>query len=128
MSKTIYLVRHGKYAQESLVEDGRQQIQRAARTILRDLKGLKHITIYHSPITRARESAEVLAETLRAKMNISLEERDTLAQGSYLIHKVVEEITEKGIIVSHLLDLQVYMEQQGIETTFRYGQVRRVII
>jgi len=130
MSKTIYLVRHGEYdeSNDSLIDSGRQQMQFANRILFRDMRDLERITIYHGPVIRVRESAEELAEAMRAKMNVSLEERGCLREDYRAIGQVVDEISEQGIIVSHLGDLYHYMKQQGIETTFKCGQVRRVIL
>lgn len=69
---TIYLIRHGKSlankkgvfagrTEDHLIPEGRSQVEKLAK----ELKGRKIKKIYSSPVTRARESADIISSILQ---------------------------------------------------------------
>ncbi|MBO0723222.1 MAG: phosphohistidine phosphatase SixA [Blastocatellia bacterium] len=118
----LYLMRHGiagaigeggvlKDADRPLTLDGRARIKQAAAGI-REL-GLKFNLIFMSPILRARQTAEVVAETLELQHKVKLLE--SLAPGRAFIEgegKHAEIFLELGayqfdraLLVGHMPDL-----------------------
>ena len=111
MAKTIYLMRHGRDdpVGGALDEVGRAQVLASAGRLKADLGSIDSVTVYHSPLRRARESAEILAEVLRP-INTQLVERPELGLGRFLVEEVAREIDSVGIIISHGPDLEAYAE------------------
>lgn len=84
----ILLIRHARAeerrllqrdASRALTEDGRRRFRRAARGLCAELPELERIVT--SPLTRARETAELLA---RANKHIEIESQPLLAPGKSL--------------------------------------------
>lgn len=98
--KTIYLVRHGEAGDVNLTPCGREQIKETARKLKLELFGLEAITIYHSPLQRATQSAQVMAENLKP-MTTKLQPENDLYCDSYNIGAVVSKAESPAIIVSH---------------------------
>ena len=110
-TKTIYLIRHGD-ARQGLTPLGIEQIQATARQLQTELAGLEKITIYHSPLQRAAESAQVMLETLKP-VQATLQARKELCCDSLTVAAVVKTAESPCIIVSHQPDLQHYLRQLG---------------
>jgi phosphohistidine phosphatase len=73
----IYLMRHADAVSDEqdparpLSKRGREQVARVCATLLK-AKGFEPAEIWHSPLTRARETAELLAEGLRLECQVVL--------------------------------------------------------
>lgn len=73
----IYLVRHADAVSDEqdparpLSKRGREQVARVCAKLLK-AKGFEPAEIWHSPLTRARETAELLAEGLRLDCQVVL--------------------------------------------------------
>jgi len=104
----LYLFRHGKAARldpdkpRSLNSKGREEIQRVAEHFKK--KGLKVETLWHSPKTRAVETAGVFLEVV-GKQGVKIEEKKELKpEGD--AKEVVEDINGftggSLLVVSHL--------------------------
>ncbi len=104
----LYLLRHGKAARQdpegprSLTDRGREEVRRVAEYFKK--KGLKVQTLWHSPKTRAVETAEIFME-VTGKTGVKVRENKGLrpegdAQGA------LEELDaykgESLMLVSHL--------------------------
>ena len=120
VNKIVYLVRHGDYGRNgSLNEKGKEQIKATTTEIEQDLGSLEEITIFHSPIRRARESAQIMAEEM--SLSTRLERRWDLSSESYNLSNVVAEIEDIGIIISHMPDLIGFMEERGVSLSYIGG-------
>ena len=102
----IYLVRHGEAVSEKqdpqrpLSPSGRQEVERVAR--MAAAKNVQVSVIFHSGILRARQTAEILAQSLRCPSGVQplsgLRPQDDPA-----IAKAEIEVAESPIIlVGHL--------------------------
>ncbi|HSF58302.1 MAG TPA: phosphohistidine phosphatase SixA [Candidatus Binatia bacterium] len=102
----IYLVRHGEAVSEKqdpqrpLSPSGRQEVERVAR--MAAAKNVQVSVIFHSGILRARQTAEILAQSLRCTSGVQplsgLRPQDDPA-----IAKAEIEVAESPIIlVGHL--------------------------
>ncbi len=114
MAKTVYVMRHGD-AYGNLTDFGVEQVEASGRRLRQELGDLEEITIHHSPLERARESAEVLARTLEG-IDVTLKSDDLLTCGGRSqVHVVAGAINEDvSIIVAHQPNLETYLEQNGI--------------
>lgn len=100
----IYFIRHGEAEpfatrdfDRHLTTAGRIKLHKSFSTFAKTIKGLKDYKIFSSPLVRANETAEILAEYL----NKDVEVKDFLA-GSYL-DEVLKELDEDEnyILVGH---------------------------
>lgn len=98
-----YIMRHGD-ARGELTERGREQVRASAEQIRNELEGIERIVIYHSPLTRAVQSAQVLQEALRPIIAV-LEERQECACDESNIGSVVRNAQRPCIVVSHQPDI-----------------------
>ena len=127
--RTAHIVRHGEDGYDGLTARGVQQIQEASRSIRTELEDVEELVIYHSPLARAVQSAEVMRDELRP-IRAELEERAELASGSYRVAEVVRSAQRfPCVVISHQPDLQDYLERyHGIWETLRNGAYVRVEI
>lgn len=100
----IYFIRHGEaepFAKRDfdrhLTTAGRIKLHKSFSTFAKTIKGLGEYKIYSSPLVRANETAEILAEYLKKDVEI----KEYLA-GSY-IDEVLEDLKEDEnyILVGH---------------------------
>lgn len=138
---TVYLMRHGKDSLPSignippehrftkkmfeygdLNETGIEQVRSSAGLIRDELiaRGIRDITIYHSPVNRVVQSAQVLAGSLEP-VKSRLEPREELRPSSHSIVSVVRTMGAFGIVIGHEQDLEDYTGQ-----SFEHGQYRVV--
>lgn len=70
LSATVYLVRHGEVAHHrtdvSLTARGEEQAGAAGRALAAKIAAGDTVAVYHSPVTRVRETADLLYASLRA--------------------------------------------------------------
>jgi len=115
-NKNLYLVRHGSYnpITEELNLEGILEIVNTTKEIKNQLNGLEAISIYHSPIIRAKQSAEVIAENLQP-IKSTVIEKEALRLERNKVKEVAEAINDKyAIIVSHGPDLENYLYKLGV--------------
>ena len=106
----LYLMQHGTAErgdsdrQKTLTAEGRAEVERVARFLARTAP-TKQGTVFHSGKTRARETAEILAEV---DPNLSVEEAEGLAplDDPVLWVQRVERLQEGVAVVGHLPHLQ----------------------
>lgn len=105
----LYLLQHGEAHPEqvdparSLTQKGRKDVLKVAKFLQR--RGVEVDTIWHSTKTRAIQTAEILAKSVRAK---SIEQKQGLAPNDP-VETIEDELakTEKDLmIVGHLPFLQ----------------------
>jgi len=124
--KQIYLIRHGAYKRDSgkLTIEGILEISNTGNAIKENLKDMNKIKIYHSPIIRAEQSAEVL-ECILHPMKSILESKEELSLENYKINNLVKTLdNDTYIIVSHQPDLEHYLRNMGKNTHLRTGDFR----
>ncbi|MFC1598737.1 histidine phosphatase family protein [Patescibacteria group bacterium] len=100
--KNIILVRHGKDEKNSLTQLGRNQIQQMAIYLKTDLKLSGKIHLICSPLKRAMQSAEIIANSLGLKMYPDELFDDNLEYSSDL-QKAVADILEIGSDFDHVI-------------------------
>ncbi|HLC51999.1 MAG TPA: phosphoglycerate mutase family protein [Candidatus Nanoarchaeia archaeon] len=125
MAKIVYLVRPGQdYRDGSLSPRGVNQIVITSRLIREELGNLEGVVIYHSPLKRAAESAQVMSTELGGIPTVPREE---LKCDSYRVSQVIDGIKDRGVIISHISDLEDYLEKQRIVgLAFSNGQAHRL--
>ncbi|MEM2908988.1 MAG: phosphoglycerate mutase family protein [Candidatus Bilamarchaeaceae archaeon] len=102
--ETIIIIRHGSYSEDGgLDKNGRIQITKSAEQLKEVIKG-KGATIVTSPLKRAVESSQIIADMLK----LSLEKDDALSCESVeknklkeFIEKLKQKKKEVIILVTH---------------------------
>ena len=138
---TVYIMRHGSYNQPrssdvpseawtngafldygDLNSNGTNEITNSGLIIKNDLldRGVKEVTIYHSPVNRVVQSAQVLARAI-SPISSRLEPRDELRSSKYKIRELIGEIGPVGIIVCHSQDMEDFTGQE-----LATGEYRRI--
>lgn len=113
----LYLLRHGIAAdvgtggvrhdsERPLTDEGREKLQRVAAAML--AMGLEFELILSSPFLRARQTAEIIADALKARKRLSL--LDDLACGGdvrTVVHKLtsIRPVPESLLLVGHEPDM-----------------------
>jgi phosphohistidine phosphatase SixA len=112
MAKEIYLMRHGKDDFRGALSDkGRTQIIESANKLKVDLRGITSVTVFYSPVERARDSAKILAEELKG-FNVRLVVSEGLRCDSYNVVDVVDSVVDgTSILVTHQPDIEDYFER-----------------
>ena len=129
----LYLVQHGESrpetedADRSLTEKGREEVSRVARAVAR--LGIRPNRIIHSGKTRARQTAEIMSESLKPLKGIEpqagLSPNDPVSPWRDRLEKSTEDL----MIIGHLpfLDRLSSLILSGAEDRgiirFRYGAV-----
>ena len=129
MAKTIYLMRHGRYDGQTrdgiLTPFGRGEILTNGQQLRLELGTLDQITIYHSQMRRAVESAQALAEALQP-IRVELVPRSELNCDSNDVKSVVQGIDAIGILVSHMPELEHYTQEiTGKPMRFKNAEYKR---
>ena len=118
-------MRHGEYdGSGSLTDIGRSDVMESGREIGSKL-GKDSVRIFHSPLVRAVESAEVLAKALDP-IRAELVPRYELESGSYGVSDVVGDMDSDDIIVSHMPDLEDFTSELGRYRGFRTAGFHKV--
>lgn len=122
--RTLYIMRHGQ-ADGSLTPYGIESVREAANKLKEDLfvhlaliYGTENLPIYHSCLPRAKETAEILAESLtptievagyKCIVNATPIAATELNCDEYRIGDLVARtIDPVAILVSHLPDIEDY--------------------
>lgn len=104
----LYLLRHGKAARQdpdgprSLTPRGREEVKRVAETFKK--KGLKVETLWHSPKTRALQTAEIFLH-VNGKSKTKVEERKEIrpeGDAQAVLKEIEGEKTGSLLLVTHL--------------------------
>lgn len=96
-----YIMRHG-HDRVELTDKGREQVRLTGELIKNELQGIERIVIYHSPLIRAVQSAQVLQEAIKPTTAI-LEQRQELCESE--IDQVLRSAQRPCILVSHQPDI-----------------------
>ena len=130
----LYLFRHGKAAQQvpdgprSLTPTGREEARRVAEHFKK--KGLKVQTLWHSPKTRAVETAGIFLE-IAGKDGIKVEENKGLkpeGRAQEVFEEINGEKVDSLMLVSHLpfigeLASLLAVDSPGAQIAFPTGGV-----
>lgn len=125
----VYALRHGSYGYSGrLIPKGVEEVKASILEIKQELesKGIAEIQVYHSPATRAFESAVIAREVL-LPIKVILEQRDELNPESISIDKVVETAKFPCIIIGHKPQLKDFIEKHtGKEVDLEKGKYVKV--
>ena len=83
------------------------------------------VEIFHSPLERAKESAEIIAGFFKPG-NVHMEAKDELSCNSYQVHSIVDIIESTGIIISHQPDLMDYLGRIGAPGIIYSGDYKKI--
>lgn len=116
MRKTTYIMRHGHAEYDKLTQKGRNAVEKTASDIYIQMligpgpEGM-NVAIYHSPRLRTKETAEILAKTLKDGWNVSITERQELLFSEPLgIEKLLWMIPDQlSILVGHEPNIECYL-------------------
>ena len=104
----VYVLRHGTASRpdpngpRSLTSHGREEVAKVAQHFKK--KGLKVQTLWHSPKTRALQTAEIFLEVV-GKAGIEVEEKKGLkpeGKAQEVFEEICAEKTDALLLVSHL--------------------------
>ena len=134
--KIMYAMRHGDYnfPKQELRDDGKPKIILSARRLDRNIENLdsaisREVTIYHSPLQRAQETAVIVAGEL-GRWNPSTIERNELdeerppATITLLRELHARQTSDIGILVTHepnILLLSKRCQPPNAVTQVSYG-------
>jgi phosphohistidine phosphatase SixA len=114
----VIAVRHGEYSGSSLIEQGRMDIANLAKIIKQKIGEDTKIHLFHSPETRAVESAEIIAETLGCDLvECEMLSMDTFSAGRRMKENMVENVGDRACDV--LIAVTHYDAPAGIIHYFR---------
>ena len=104
----LYLFRHGKAARQdpngprALTSEGQEEAAKVAKYFKK--KGLKIQTLWHSPKTRAKQTAEIFLETVGKNGTKVTEKKDLKPEGDAgeIFDEINSEKTDSLMLVTHL--------------------------
>ncbi|MBI4611979.1 MAG: phosphohistidine phosphatase SixA [Planctomycetes bacterium] len=129
----LYLVQHGEAHPEEidrerrLTPKGEEEVRKVARFLAP--RGLTVKAIWHSGKTRARQTAEILAEAVTAARGVEarrgLDPKDSVRPVAEEIHAAGEDILIAGHLpfLARLASVLVAGGEETPVVTFRYGCV-----
>ncbi|MCC5890623.1 MAG: histidine phosphatase family protein [Alkalibacterium sp.] len=131
MSYELLLVRHGKAEERSadkndvlreLTDKGKDEFADFLTIIKDDLETDKEVSVWTSPLTRARQTADILTDNLDLN---DAEEKDFIANGDFdaLVEDIKQQDTNTRVVcVGHEPSLGYWIEElTGSEYSFKKG-------
>lgn len=136
MSYELLLIRHGKAEDRSadkndvlreLTDTGKEEFAGFLKTIKDNLETDKEVTVWASPLIRARQTASIFTDTLDLN---SAEEKEFIANGDFdaLVEDIKQQDTNTRVVcVGHEPSLGFWIEElTGSEYSFKKGGIALV--